>query len=93
MAKAASVTSITASQSTAYEGDFIDFVIVVEGHNIDRVHKGDLVVEVDGKTVFNEQDYAIGDVAQQIEVPIQFKDDGGKDVCATLLDPEPIDIM
>lgn len=93
MGEQAYVTSVTPTRNTGYEGEYIDFIVVVEGEGNETVYEGDLVVEVDGKTVYNEENYTVGWEPQQVQVPIKFGETGGHDVCATLVDPTPLDIM
>jgi hypothetical protein len=93
MGEQAYVESITPSRTTGTEGEFIDFTLAIVAEGTDTVYEGDLVIEVDGNTVYNEENYTVGWEPQQVQVPIKFGESGGHDVCATLLNPEPIDVM
>jgi hypothetical protein len=83
--KDATVSSVVASRTTADQGEYIQFNITVEGVGLEMVHQGDLVLEVDGETVYTDEGFYIGDEIVDVEVPVQFKDTGSHDICGTLM--------
>lgn len=83
--KPATVVAVTSTRTTATEGETIDFIVSVEGHGLEFVHQGDLVIELDSETVYKEEGFYIGNQTVDVRVPIKFNSEGGHDICGTLM--------